>query len=790
MDRTSIILLIILFVNFLHAQKIYTLKGIVLSENNLPLQAVDILESNSQNYYYTDSLGIFIIKTDKQNIELNFKEINCKNLRKNIFLIGDTSIVFVMETFYINLKEVSIEAELQIKTQTILADVQDFTINGGRKNEVINLHELSANKSTNSSRQIYGRISGANIIENDAAGIQLGIATRGLNPNRITEFNARQNGYDISADAFGYPESYYTPPADFLQQIVVVRGAASLQYGPQFGGLLNFIMLQPTDKKFMVSNKLTTGSFGFLSNNTIVSGSAKKFSYLAAFNYKTADGWRENSGFKNLNGYAIFNWKPNKNITNSLQYTRMDYTMQQAGGLTDLQFASNAQQSFRQRNWFSAQWNILADELTYVINDKFKLNAKIFYMFSNRYSVGNLSSPDLTDNNLARDLQKDNYRNIGVEIKAIKSYKFFTEQGIFLAGVRAYNGSTQRNQGLTDDKTDANFNFTNPENLEGSAFDFTTLNHALFAENIFYFNKKFSITPGVRVENLTTRADGYFNNILNFKQKESKSNKRIFPLLGITFSNKISKSNELYGGIAQSYNAVNFNDIRVVNKNIVVDENLKDVTGFNSELGLRGDFNKLLFYDANLFYLEYNNRIGIENRVDENFDVYQFRTNIASSSSYGFETLLEFDLFKLRNNNLGTLNLFQTFSYTNSKYIGTKEVFILNNKVEYTPSYIYRNGLEYKHKQIKASVQFSYTSSQFTDANNSVSSSTGITGIIPAYNVVDFTIGYNKKSWGLVFSCNNLMNNIYYTRRATGYPGPGILPSDPRSFYMSLEIKL
>ena len=78
------------------------------------------------------------------------------------------------------------------------------------------------------------------IFETNDAGLQLNIGGRGLDPNRSAHFNTRQNGYDISADALGYPESYYTPQAEALKEIQVIRGAASLQYGPQFGGLVNF----------------------------------------------------------------------------------------------------------------------------------------------------------------------------------------------------------------------------------------------------------------------------------------------------------------------------------------------------------------------------------------------------------------------------------------------------------------------------------------------------------------------------------------------------------------------
>jgi Fe(3+) dicitrate transport protein len=34
-----------------------------------------------------------------------------------------------------------------------------------------------------------------------------------------------------------------------------------------------------------------------------------------------------------------------------------------------------------------------------------------------------------------------------------------------------------------------------------------------------------------------------------------------------------------------------------------------------------------------------------------------------------------------------------------------------------------------------------------------------------------------------------MLNQQYFTQRATGYPGPGIIPALPRSYYMTLELK-
>ncbi|MEM7036133.1 MAG: TonB-dependent receptor plug domain-containing protein, partial [Bacteroidota bacterium] len=148
-------------------------------------------------------------------------------------------------------------------TAAFLRAVDGMAIYAAKKSELIILDEIAANLATNNARQIFNRVAGLNIWESDAGGLQLGIGGRGLSPNRSNNFNTRQNGYPIAADALGYPESYYTPPAEAIKRIEVVRGAASLQYGTQFGGMVNFAFKEgPEDKPFEFISRNTGGSFG------------------------------------------------------------------------------------------------------------------------------------------------------------------------------------------------------------------------------------------------------------------------------------------------------------------------------------------------------------------------------------------------------------------------------------------------------------------------------------------------------------------------------------------------
>ena len=143
-----------------------------------------------------------------------------------------------------------------------LKPVEGTHIYEGKKSEVVLVDQAVANLATNNARQVFSQVAGLNIYENNDAGLQLNIGGRGLDPNRSAHFNVRQNGYDISADVLGYPESYYTPPTEALKKIQIVRGAASLQYGTQFGGMVNFIMKSPHPVKHIEWNsRQTAGSF-------------------------------------------------------------------------------------------------------------------------------------------------------------------------------------------------------------------------------------------------------------------------------------------------------------------------------------------------------------------------------------------------------------------------------------------------------------------------------------------------------------------------------------------------
>ena len=231
----------------------YTLSGRVMdSESGSAIQNTEVYNHQLDRVVLTDDGGNYVFKNVKDGkYDVTIFTFDYASQTRTLEIDGrDGKLDFKLEPLSQRLTAVEIIAKkAEYFDIRRLRPVEGTAIYAGKKSEVVLLDQAVANVASNTARQIYAQVVGLNIYENNDAGLQLNIGGRGLDPNRTSNFNTRQNGYDISADVLGYPESYYTPPAEALSEIQVVRGAASLQYGTQFGGLINFKHKKPNTQK-------------------------------------------------------------------------------------------------------------------------------------------------------------------------------------------------------------------------------------------------------------------------------------------------------------------------------------------------------------------------------------------------------------------------------------------------------------------------------------------------------------------------------------------------------------
>ena len=785
-----------------------TLSGTVYKTHDAqPLSGVNLFIQALDRSVQSDSLGSYVFQGIKSpEIELIiFAEGYLTQSLPVKLEAGSNDLDVFLDSLELDLATIEVEAKRREEFGlSRLNNVEGLGIYAGKKSEVIELENIVANLATNNPRQVYKNIAGLNIWESDGAGLQLSIGARGLDPNRTANFNTRQNGYDISADALGYPESYYTPPTQALRRIEIVRGAASLQYGPQFGGLLNFILKKgPRTKKLEFTTENTVGSWGLLNSFTSLGGEHSGWNYYGYIHYKQGNSWRPNAQFDQKGGYLFLEKALGQKWKFSLEYTHMDYLAQQPGGLQDFQFNTDPAQSFRSRNWFDVNWDLAALNIDYKFSDKTKINSRSFILNAERQALGALNPINRPDPLTERDLIVGQYNNFGTETRLIHRYTIKERITTFLVGLRYYKGLTQNEQGLANDESDANFSFLNPKDLERSDYQFPSQNFSAFVENLFYLSDKISITPGLRFEHIKTASDGFFKErifsgdslLLEIKNLDARNNKRNFILAGVGIGYKPINKIEVYTNFSQNYRSINFSDLAVVNPNLLIDSLLSDERGFNIDLGLRGKlFKEAVQLDFSLFYLNYKNRIGITELIIDDPIIGEravaYTTNIGNAFVYGFESYLETNLWQLlgrKERNFGA-NLFLNFSWLSSAY-NTEDQKIDDNEVELVPPFTLKTGLNLRFKQLRLAYQYSLVEEHFTDATNATSVPDATRGIIPRYQVHDLSLSFTYRWLKIQTGMNNLFNAQYFTRRAVAYPGPGIIPSDPRSYYFTVGVK-
>lgn len=693
------------------------------------------------------------------------------------------------------LKEVKIIDFRTVRGTGHMPDIRNGIIYAGKKNEVILVDSLDANKAINNTRQILGRIPGLNIVETETGGFTAdGIATRGLNPVQSKEMNTRQNGYNISADIYGYNESYYVPPMEAIKRIEMVRGAASLQFGAQFGGLVNYVIEgAPRDKPFEFRTSQTIGSYGMYNSFNSVGGNYKKWSYYAYLQYRNMDGYRANSQQWQLSGFGKLQYNASEKLNFGIEYSILRNRIKMPGGLTDSLFHVNPKISTRTRNWLQTPWNIMSVHLNYNPSENSTLSIKTTYLFSHRSLVwrnedGGAAAVDEIDPTTnafsPREVSTKNIQNLNAEIRFSQSYQLGKQKSTLAGGIRVAYAWYLKQGG--DGTTGSDFDLTIPGNLRKD-LDFTTFNIAPFVENIFRVGNKLSIIPGFRFEYLQSRENGYKVKG-STKLPASENRTRTFPLFGIGLEYKATDNTNIYGNISQAYSPITYSQLEPIGVTSKIDPDLKDAYGFNSDLGYRGTIKNYLNFDFGVFYLEYDNRIGVVVLKDPSTgDSYSYRTNIANSVHKGIESYVEFNLLKyLDTKSKYGLSIFNSFSYIDAKYVSGK---YKGNRVETAAKTINRIGLIFNTKTFSSTFQFNSVGDAYGDASNVKISDNPVAGYIPAYTVLDFSSTYKIQNYAIKFGVNNLANKSYFTRRADEYPGPGILPSMGRSFYVGFSAK-
>lgn len=696
------------------------------------------------------------------------------------------------------LQEIMIKSWLRRDIER-MSEEQNGILTSGKKNEVVNLSAANANIAIKTGRQLFAKVPGVFVYDMDGSGNQVNIATRGLDPHRSWEFNIRQNGVIINSDMYGYPASHYSAPMESYDKIELVRGTGALQYGAQFGGMINYVTKAPdSTRPFSFESVNTAGSFGLLSTYNAVGGTSNKFSYYAYYYKRHSTGYRKNSQSDADAQFIQLQYRFNDKATLKAELGHSKYVYHIPGQLNDSIFRADPTMSTRSRNYFSPDIYVPSLTLNWKLTDRTKLIATASGVFGKRNSVmfdAFADVPDTINRSTGqyrnRQVDIDNFNSRTLELRLVHGYRIESVSSKLAVGVLYMNNDLHRRQ-LGKGTTGSDYDLALVESGFVRDLHFKTNNIALFAENAFHLGPRLTISPGVRFENGTSKMRG---TIRYYNSGELPTDiQHRFLLLGVSSQYQLDKENTLYGGISQAYRPVLFKDIIPGSTYERINKDLKDAFGYNAELGMRGRIGHLQC-DLGAFHVLYKNRMGTLVFQDNSAQPYTYRTNIGDSRTSGVEAFVQ---YKFRLAGQLYAGLFTSTSYMRARYVtgevstGSTNKSIVGNKVEAVPEWISRNGFDILYKGFSCTILHSYTAASFSDALNTITPPpSGARGLTPAYTLWDINASLKTNTFlSIRAGVNNIFDKQYFTKRPTMYPGAGVWPSDGRNAYVTIGFHL
>src|SRR6266496_1616447 len=693
-----------------------------------------------------------------------------------------------------------------------LPPVEGTRINSGKKTSFVKPEEFPV-FSNNDYREVTATTPGIIVSEEPNSPI-INFGYRGLDSQRSEFMQVLKDGVSIKNEQFGFPETHYTPILDAVERIEVIRAGAALQFGPQPGGAINFVMKMPRQgAPFHFTTRNVFGSYDYYRNYTEVDGTIGRLGYYFYYDHRQQEGFREANSDYDLNGgSARLVWDVTNDSRFILTLDAYDEEHGEPGGLRRRE-AENPPNSvfveddrtastrffdrFRLERYFATL------EYQKFFSERTELDIKAFGGYLTRWSTrqrgggfGTLpSGPDANTDSI--QLRSD-YTE-GLDARMRHDYNLFNDVSTIAGGIYFYHALQDRRdeRGQTPGaEHGALRNLNTGETWDG----------AIFAENRFHFGR-LSIVPGMRLEFLEHSVDEEVN-VSNPLHSQSDFN--FVPLFGLGLDYVLIEGQqivlapavagekgaetknppapivtaggpprvELYGTVSQAYRPITYGELVPTGASSVVNGNLKEGEALQFEYGVRGKPFPYFNFDLSGFYFTFDDQVG-EVILPNGFTS---TSNVGDARYIGFEGATELDVLALANDGApspyGNLKLYGNVTLLDAEFTSGPN----NGKVPaYAPDYQVKTGVIYSYKDtFKMALLGTLVDDEFGDDGDSFE------GFIPAYNAWDLTAEFKfwKGRAGVFAGIRNLFDEDYWGEVRE----EGIMPALPRNYYGGFEI--
>jgi Fe(3+) dicitrate transport protein len=653
-----------------------------------------------------------------------------------------------------------------------LPSVDGAKIYSGKKTSTINLEQ--APKIVNSNfRQVFQKTPG--LLLSEESNPLFSVGYRGLPPSRTQHMQILKDGVPIQADLVGYPEAYYVPPVDTVERVDFIRGGASLLYGPQPGGALNFVTKSPYEGgPLQLETTNTGGSHSLYSNYTALSGTQNDTGYMGYFHHRQWDGLRySNSQAKVYNAgtkvsYAI---DEQSNVGLSLDAFNEEHGI--PGGLTRAAFDADPKTTIKRTDHF--EMDRYAGVLSYGrdISAETFFEAKAFGGYFQRTSWsqrgGGFGLVPSGAASLTSDIEDQEFYSTGTEARLRQDYMVGDVANTWTGGMLYYHGYSPR----LDKRTTTVDADNGPIRKSSDRYS----NYlSLFMENMTKLGK-FTVTPGVRFENIWQHLKEHQNDDKTTTPLLDESVYTAVPLFGLGATYDATEKTQVYGNISQGYRPMTFTQAVPTGANQTINNDLEEGKSWQLDVGVRGNPQPFYTWDIGYFLMRFEDQIGTSGTTID---------NVGDATHQGIEVAQEFDLIGAYDalaqtkvgESVGKLSIFGNATYMEAHFTEGPNK---GKTPQYAPDYIFKAGLEYDYKsQAKLRLSGTFLDDHFANDTNTAQF------IVPSYKVWDLTGELNvyKDTVKVFAGINNIFDEKYYARVASD----GIEPADGRNYYAGTKL--
>jgi Fe(3+) dicitrate transport protein len=641
-------------------------------------------------------------------------------------------------------------------------------------------------------------IPGLHVVSEDAAGTHLNIGMRGLNPRRSSRTLLLEDGAPTVFFApYGDPSSHYSTPIERVERIEVLKGSGQILYGPQtMGGMINFVTRPVPTNGTAGSVKITGGNNGYYDGHFNVGTGTENGGFMVDVLKKRGDGIRTEHGF-DLQDVALkgqFKISQNQRITGKYSNFQEDSRFSETG-LTSTEFLSTRYKGTFANAADAAERFTMTRNTAQVVhewdlNSDMKLSTQFYYSQTDRASRRSREfeedggvNGNWGMNNTEYAVRPRTYEFFGIEPKLEVKHNTFGMQNQAIFGFRYHQEKIDRKKfDLTGSLSGAE---TPNERLTA---DIKAL--AYYAQNTF-FTGDWSFTPGLRIEDVTSKKVLYTGPNFSFDNSLETSKLQALPGFGFTW-NGLKKST-VFGGIHRGFAPPRPD--RDMNSGSVLQRVTPELST-TSELGVRSSVLESGYVESTLFNMD------ISDIVVQSAGGSVFR-NEGKAQHTGFEVAGKINFGELtgkKNNYYASLaytNLFIA-KFKNSGQVGGEGEdgygsYAAGNRLPYAPKHTLALNLSYEDQQgFIGRVGVTHISQQFANTDNyrgttpagycgdlnngDAQDDCGLFGEIPALTLVNASMSYAPKGQKVTYfmSGENLTDKKYFSSRTNGLqPGRG-----------------